>query len=453
MKSLLLIPFLAGAVVAGANEFQEDFARLWKEPEFRKQLLASYGTDAEVEPRVTPEERDLLQKVYDVLAKDAGAATKLLEGATKNDSSARLDFTLGTLYFQSDRLPDAEKRFKLAIAKFPNFRRAHRSLALLHMRNGDNPAAIQAFTKVIELGGTDALTYGLLGFSYAAQEDYLSAESAYRMAALLQPQAADWKIGLTRCVLKQQKFGEAVVLLGDLIEKNPGRSEFWLLQANAYVGLKQPLKAAENYEFLARMGKLSPASLNTLGDIYANEGLYDLATTAYRRGLDAEAGPAAVAAGLRAAEIFAARGALPQAALILEKLKAVTGDKLSEAEQRRLYKLEARVALHAGRSAEAAKVLEQIVALDPLDGEALLLLGQHYARSKEPERAIFYYERASGIEAYEVTARLRHAQVLVGQGKLAEALPLLRRVQELKPQDDVGRYLEQVERLARTKRG
>lgn len=447
---LCLALLVAG--VAGADEFREDFARLWKDPEFRKHLLGAYGTDAEVEPRVTPEERDLLQKVYDLLAKDTGAAVKLLEGATRNDSSARLDFTLGSMYFQSDRAADAEKRFKLAIAKFPNFRRAHRSLALLHLRNGDHLAAIQAFTKVVELGGTDALTYGLLGFAYAAQEDYLSAESAYRMAALLQPQSADWKIGLTRCVLKQQKFGEAVVLLGDLIEKNPSRAEFWLLQANAYVGLKQPLKAAENYEVLARMGKLNATSLNTLGDIYANEGLYDLAASAYQRGLALDS-ERSVAAALRAAEVLAARGALPQAGQIIGKLRAIGAGTLGEAEQRRLYKIEARVALQAGNGAEAVRVLEQTVALDPLDGEALMLLGQHYARVKEPERAIFYYERAAGLEAYEAAARLRHAQILVGQGKLADALPLLRRAQELKPQDDVARYLEQVERLVRTRRG
>jgi tetratricopeptide (TPR) repeat protein len=448
-----LLLLLLGADRLGADEFQQDFARLWREPEFRKHLLGAYGTDAEVEPRVSPEERDLLQKAYDLLAKDTAAATRLVEGATRPDSSARLDFTLGTLYFQTDRLAEAEKRFRLAVAKFPNFRRAHRSLALLHLRNGDQTAAIQAFTRVIELGGTDAMTYGLLGFAYAAREDYLSAESAYRMAALLQPQSADWKIGLTRCVLKQQKFGEAVVLLGDLIEKNPARTEFWLLQANAYVGLKQPLKAAENYEMLARMGKLSPASFNTLGDIYANEGLYDLAAVAYLRGLEQEGGGVSVASALRAAEIFAARGALSQATRILERLQTVPDGSMSDAEQRRWHKLRARVALQDGRGEEAATVLKQIVALDPLDGEALLLLGQHYARNREPERAIFYYERAAGLDAYEATARLRHAQILVGQGKLAEALPLLRRVQELKPQDDVARYLEQVERVARSRRG
>jgi hypothetical protein len=37
-------------------------------------------------------------------------------------------------------------------------------------------------------------------------------------------------------------------------------------------------------------------------------------------------------------------------------------------------------------------------------------------------------------------------------GRYGDALPLLRRVQELKPRDDIARYLEQVERLAKSRR-
>ena len=90
--------------------------------------------------------------------------------------------------------------------------------------------------------------------------------------------------------------------------------------------------------------------------------------------------------------------------------------------------------------------------MDPLDGEALLLLGQHCTRENQPDRAIFYYERAESLEAVEATARTRHAQVLVGMGRFTDAIPLLRRAQEIKPREDVARYLEQVERLAKTRR-
>jgi Flp pilus assembly protein TadD len=102
--------------------------------------------------------------------------------------------------------------------------------------------------------------------------------------------------------------------------------------------------------------------------------------------------------------------------------------------------------------AEAAEVLEEIVALDPLDGEALMLLGKHHVQQGEPDRAIFYYERAASLEAFEAEARIRHAQVLVGMARYAEAIPLLRRAQQVKPRDEIARYLDQVERIARSQR-
>jgi Flp pilus assembly protein TadD len=107
-------------------------------------------------------------------------------------------------------------------------------------------------------------------------------------------------------------------------------------------------------------------------------------------------------------------------------------------------------AIDGTAEAAAVKSLEEIVALDPLDGEALMLLGQHYTKAKEIDRAIFHYERASSLESFEADAKVRQAQLLVTQNKYREAVPLLKRAQELKPRDEVARYLDQVERISRS---
>lgn len=125
------------------------------------------------------------------------------------------------------------------------------------------------------------------------------------------------------------------------------------------------------------------------------------------------------------------------------------GDQIETAERKDLLKLQARIAVAKGASDEEVRILEEIVALDPLDGEALLLLGQHHGRAGNPEKAIFYYERAASLEAFEAEAKVRHAQLLVKQGSYEEALPLLRRAQQLKPRDNIQDYLEQVERVAK----
>lgn len=451
MKNVTFFAVMMALAVTAHADQKEDIQTIWKDPVFQRQFIAGYGINSEIEPRVTPEDIVLLEKIRPLMATDMPKAAKTLSSAMKPECSAILDFTLGSLYFQQDQMIVALDCYRKAVAKFPSFRRAYRNLGLIYTHDGKYDNAIQSFTRMIELGGGDAFSFGLLAMAYSAKQDYIAAECAYRSALLLQPDNTDWRLGLSRCIFKQQKYEEAAALLDVLIERFPERTEFWLLQANAYIGLKQPLRAAENYEIIARMNKATVDSCNTLGDIYVNENLPDLAARAYVKGLEID--PTQLPARpLRDAEILAGRGALPQAKIIIERIKQTFANRLEESDRRKLLRLEARIAVAGGAGSEATKALEEIVALDPLDGEALMLLGQLHGKANEPEKAIFYYERAENIETFEANAKIRHAQLLVAQSKYQEAVPLLRRAQELKPQDDVARYLEQVERIAKSKR-
>jgi tetratricopeptide (TPR) repeat protein len=429
-----------------------DIAAIWNDPQFQKQFIGAYGINADVEPRVTQDEVKILETIRPMMAEHLPDAEAALMKAMKPDCSAILDFTLGGIAFQQDKMADALDCYRRAVGKFPSFRRAWRNVGLIHARNSQFDDAIHAFTRMIELGGGDSYSYGLLGYAYASKQDYQAAEAAYRSALLLQPENTEWRLGLTRCVFKQNKFEDAAALLDVLIERYPDKSDFWLLQAQTFLGMKQPLKAAGNLEALELLGKSTVDSLQTLGDIYVGENLPDLASRAYCRAIDADA-KQPVARPVRAAEMLAARGALAQARQVTKRIHDVLDAELAEADRHKLLKLEARLSMAEGADTDAtAAVLDELVKMDPLDGEALMLLGQHYARKHDPDHAMFYFERAESIEACEANAKIRHAQVLVGMGRYADAIPLLRRAHDLKPREDVARYLEQVERIAKARR-
>ncbi len=423
---------------------------IWDEEQFRKQFLASYGVNTDIEPKLTAVEYEQMQKILDAMSEDddTAKAEKLLLKNCDDSSAATFEFTLANIYFQQDKLDDALRYYDRAIEQFPNFRRACKNAGMIHVRNGDFEKAIPYLTRVIELGGHTSIAYGLLGFAYGSTENHLCAESAYRQAILLDPETIDWQLGLARSFFKQQKFGDAVSLCHTLIEKKPDRADFWLLQANAYLGLKQPMRAAENYEYVNSMGQSTPDSMTMLGDIYVNEERWDMAADSYLRAYELNEG-ARPDKALRAAKILAARGSLEQASRMLnrvaEKKTALDKDNLKE-----LLKLQARVAVAEGGGGDVVQILEEVVEVDPLDGEALILLAQHYGRNV-PEKAAFYYERAAAIEKNEAEAKLYHGQLLVGQAKYTEAIPLLRRAYELKPRSDIEDYLKQVERIAKTR--
>ncbi|HEV8112955.1 MAG TPA: tetratricopeptide repeat protein [Planctomycetota bacterium] len=451
MKHTALACLLAFAFAGPVRaDERSDIDAIWNDPIFKRQFIAGYGINSEVEPRVTPEEVAILEKIRPLMADNLPKAEESLRKQMKPECSAILDFTLGGIQFQQDRMADALANYTKAVAKFPSFRRAWRNLGLINVRGGNYDAAISAFTRMIELGGGDAYAYGLLGFAYSSKSDFQPAEAAYRGALLLQPENTEWRLGLTRCVFKQQKFEDAAALLDVLIERFPDKADFWLLQAHTFLGLKQPLKAAANFEAVDRLGKGTVDSLHTLGDLYVSENLMDLAARAYQRAIDVD--PAQpLARPIHAAEVLIARNAMPQAREVVMHIKLACAQ-IQDGDRRKLLKLEARLSMaEGGGNADTAKILEEVVQIDPLDGEALMLLGQHYGRQNEPDRAILYYERAASLDAFEVNAKIRHAQVLVGMARYADAIPLLRRAQEVRPREDIARYLEQVERIAKAR--
>ncbi len=480
-RFIMSAAFVASGLVVNAAIARDDIARsnttevssvdldaIWNDPIFKKQFIGGYGMNAAIEPRIMKKEVAILEKVRPLMADNLSGAQAALQAEMKPDCSAILDFTLGGIYFQQDQLEQALACYNKAVEKFPTFRRAYRNIGLITVRRLEFDAAISAFNRMIELGGADAYSYGLLAFAHSSKQDFQPAEAAYRNALLLQPSNTEWRLGLTRCVFKEGKYEDAVALLDVLITQFPEKAEFWLLQSYAYLGMKQPTKAAINLESLDVLGASTLDSLYTLGDIYMSEALPQLALGAYTRAV-ALTSKQPLARSMHAAEVLASRGAGVEARTLVTLIRstwssgsagsgAVDGATdgaitLSDDDTKKLLKLDARLSMaQGGGDASTALVLEEILQLDPLDGEALMLLGQHYARQNQPDRAMLAYERAAGIEQFAPNAKVRQAQILVSQSRFTDAIALLRQSQDLKPREDVARYLEQIERLAKSRR-
>ena len=139
-----------------ASQLSQSELEIWNDPVFRKQFVAYYGINAEVEPRITPEEVAILEKVRPLMGENLPKAEGTLKSRMKPDCSAILDFTLGGIQFQQDKMTEALDNYRKAVAKFPSFRRAWRNIGLIYVRDGKNDDAISAFTRMIELGGGDA---------------------------------------------------------------------------------------------------------------------------------------------------------------------------------------------------------------------------------------------------------------------------------------------------------
>ena len=212
--------------------------------------------------------------------------------------------------------------------------------------------------------------------------------------------------------------------------------------------MKQPMRAAENFEIVDTLGESTAETLNNLADIYRFEDLYALSVDRFLGSLDLDAAQTADRA-IAGANFIVLKGANEEAKRLLSGIEARRADQLSEAQRTDLLRIRSRVAAMEGASEEEARVLEEIVELDPLDGDAMVRLGRYQRGLGETQKAVFWYERAAQLEDHEADAKSAWGQLLVSEGRYDEALPLLRRSLELQPRQSLEDYVSQVENLAK----
>lgn len=420
---------------------------MWKDPSFIKSFTGSYGFLAGAEPEVSPEEVEALRSLIDIIGVRPKIAIEQLEQQITAETSAAFDFILANLYFQEGNLSNAEKYYKTALDKFPDFRRAYKNLGLLQAQDGNFEDAVVTISAALEKGVVDGRAYGLLGYGYFSQEKFYPAEAAYRQAILIQPEVKDWKIGLAQCLLQTEQYTDAIALFDTLLKKEPDNSDYWLLQSNAYLGNNDSLAAAQNLEIVRRMDKAKLETLTLLGDIYMNNEYPDLALNAYLEAAD-KAADKDIKAVLRAASLLTRSGNMDQATTMITKIRDNFDETMTEEQELEILTLEAKIARATGDDTSAIATLNEIVERDSLNGDALIELGKYYAEQGDMARATTRFQEAEKIEKFERPALVAHAQALVREGEYTKAIPMLRRALQIQAEPNLQEFARRVERAA-----
>lgn len=447
MKRFLKSSLILAQIIASAPLFAAPEHRLtkefWTSPEFVRSFMGDYGFRSEIEPKITRTEQRTIGEVVSKAQNDLQEAISHLEDKTDPESSAALDFALATMHFQSNRLGRAAVGYQQAIRKFPNFLRAHKNLGYVLIRQGDFDDAAEHLAKALSLGEGDGVTFVALGYCHYTLERYVSAENAYRMAILRVPDSKEARNGLVNCLLATNRHLEALALLDELLEREPGDVFCHRARANALIALNKPKEAAVTLEILRRMDQLDLNGLLLLGDVYHNLDLHGLSLDDYQEALQKE-GNLSPKRFIRVAAILIDRGSYNAAFDYLDRIEKKFNQGLSDEEYMRLLSLKAKVFLTTGQKAKAVDILRNILSRNPLDGRALLLLGQLAWKDGDVATAAIHFERAAKVKKYEADAVVEHARMKVESRKYEEAIELLERAQFVKPRDNVGRYLESV---------
>ena len=465
----LILPAVYGQKVKVSPEW-------FKTPDFRKKFVGSYGFLPKVEPKVDQEEASFIAELSEVLGaqrfKDAEKRLLTFIKERKNpvnpeveakDVSAALIFTLGNLYYQNGRLTEAESAYKTAIKRFPEYRRAHKNLALLYARSDRMKQAKPHLVKAMDLGDADHLSFGLLGHAMLAEEKALAAETAFRQASLKNPEEKDWKIGLVQALLIKEDWRQSASMMQSLIDENPEDPVMWKQQANCYIQMGEVMRAAENFEVLRLKGLADEASLNTLGDIYSSREEPLLALGAYLSAIRLSK-VVKVDRTLKSAGYLLQMEAPREAFRLMQNLRAKAGDTLSKDQKVAALLVEADIAIAESDSIDAVDLLKSALVLSPSNGATRLKLGGVYSSlseggSTEEERNEFKikarteFDQASRDNDPKVgyKANLKLAGLYVKEQRYIEALPLIDQAIRLKEgsKESIEQYKRRVERAAK----
>ena len=447
IQFFLLFPSLL-AGMAPKPELTRDF---WNNPSFVRSFMGEYGFRSEIEPKISRSEQEVLRQVVAKAENQLLEAIAYLEAEIDSDNSAALDFALATMYYQASRLTSARKTYLQAIKKFPAFLRAHKNLGFVNLNLNDFENASLHLTKAISLGDADGVTYVALGFCQLSLERYLSAENAYRMGLLLLPESKDARNGLVNCFLFTERYPQALALLDEMLEKDAHDTFCHRARASVLQQMGQDKNAAVALETLKRMKKLKASDYMVLGDLYHNLSLFEKSFGIYEEALRQKE-KLSLEQYIRVARILIGRGSYQEGFSYLDQIESIFGKGYSEEDEKKIRLLQAEVLRATGKDQSARKILEEIVRKHPLEGEALLILGQLAWKQKDYAEASLRFERAAKDSEHEVRALIEHARMMVSKNQYEKASSLLERAQSIDPQPRVAKYLKSINNLLASSR-
>ncbi|MDO9540821.1 MAG: tetratricopeptide repeat protein [Kiritimatiellia bacterium] len=400
------------------------------------------------EPAVTEKEAEVLEEAGRLSGKNLDEAIEFLKGSLNSSSSLALDFTLGNLYFQKDKLEEARACYQKVLDKFPEFNRARANLCRVLIRQEKTDEAIQQFKRILLEGKPAPSTLTLMGYTFLLKNQPVPAETAYRQAILGEPEDVNAYLGLTKSLLMQERFREALKLLEQLLEDDPFNSQFWSLKADAHLAVGEPDEAVIALESARRLKVTKFSDLANLGDLYLNRGQAEDALSAYDQAFSLE--NPSIDRLLRAIEGFIMTRNPHQADKLLSRVSDLQKTApLTGKQKNKLLMCQARLAQIKGENEIAFRIYEELLKEDPLNGEVLIAIGNLYREKGKLEEALIVYERVARISGKEVEALICQAQVEVERQRYEKAVELLQAAQSISPQPNVARYLEQIGRLVR----
>jgi Tfp pilus assembly protein PilF len=427
---------LAGGCAAGAEKPAPalDVNRIVNE---------SYNFRKNAEPEMTEEEYALYEKIVSMVRVQPDLALKLVESLIGGGKqSPAFEFVLGNIYYSNNRPDLAEQHYRKALALHPEFTRAWSNLGAMLYAQERYADAGDCLVKTIEGGERDAHTLGLLAYCLKKTGRKTAAKMDYIQALGLDPANTDYLEGLVEIHYEDHEYAQAEPLLAELIKLKPDSRHNWLLYASVLRSQDRSLEAIALLEAARNLDLLQGEGLLLLGDLYEKGKFYREATDTFHQ-LGRDSGKLSAVRLIAMAESLIATDKLEAAENSLAGLEPNLAP-----DEKLLFHL-AKAELFSARkdSARQKEQLDAALALDPLNGRALLALGRFYKAREDMTRADIALESATRQPDYTSRACIELADIALKTRRYQRALEFLERALAADKTLPLQPYLAKIKRV------
>jgi len=428
----------------------------WSIPEDPQMLLASIDLEVgeiinesyhflrDREPEMTDNEYALYEQVLPMVFDQPEFALTLLETllADEESESPAFAFALANVYFSSERYELAEKYYLDAVERFPEFMRCWSNLATLYYSQERYRDAIPAFVKAVELGNREAQTLGLLGYCLKYEGKPVAAEAAFQQAFAVDPLNSDWIEALYATYMDAGDYSRARLLAKQLVDLQPDELESWMYLVNASLAAGDRLDAIVALDIANGLGLTGIHETLLLGDLLAeNQQVFD-SIQVYEQVLKTDPS----VGGFRILQYVGsliARRDLDRAEEVLLRLE----NELVVATKMEWMKTRIQLEMERKQWSEVISFCEQVLATEPMDGEALFHIARAYRETEQLSKAEFFFEQSCRIEDFRFLSLVELANLAVKQNRLHEAIGWIHQAAEIEHRPELETYLIRVKAL------
>lgn len=405
---------------------------------------STYEPNYKIEPLITPEDQEIIDKVSTLIPGRIELAYEILNSNIRNRPSAPLCFIAGTLSLQIGKVDNSILFLEKALELFPHFQRASKNLGLAYLQSDDFDNALKNLQKSLELGSNDSVIYSAIGFCYLQKDKLSSAENAYRMALVRDAESLNIRKGLITALSGQGRSKEAISLIDEILYDSPRNREFWTSRISSLSNIGDKTEMLIAYECLVRVMEPRPVELLRMGDLFLSLNLPTKALKYYQNSL--LEGGIEPSLAIRSIKRLASYGFIQEATKLANSTQTEYNDYLNDSEIQSIQLIQAKNLIENNLIQSARELLERLLQKNAMDGEVLLLLAQIH-KSEDTTLAISYLERARKIDTFTDKASLELGRIYSDRRDWAKSLYYLRSIETIDKFKGLQRYISAIERM------